>query len=154
MAGEVHEGDSVAARVGDPAHLDPDHGARADDGPGAEPGRQLCETLLVPRHHRPAPMQADDTGRAGEGTEHQDDAAVLSQVGDGLYAAAGAIEVGHLGGAEHGELTVVALRRAVHMALGAERRRGDEEDRLGLEEPPQALVYHVVGTSHGVAAPP
>ncbi len=45
-------------------------------------------------------VRLEELGRPGEGTEHQRDPAVLTQVGRGLVAASRQIEIGHAIGHE------------------------------------------------------
>ncbi len=75
-----------------------------------EPAREFVERRLVAADDQAAAVDANDPRFAFEGTEHEDYAAVLAQVGDGLDAAAGPVEVGDAMWVEYSELAVVALR--------------------------------------------
>ena len=78
------------------------------------------EGRLVARHgHLASAGHAQDARRPVEGAEHERDAAVLAEVGDGLGAAAGEVEVGDGVLVEHPE-AVVALRRQVDVTVVAD----------------------------------
>ena len=138
VALEGHPRHPEAARVGDPVHVHADH--RAAARAVGEAGHQVVEPRGAGQHHLAAAVQAHDVRRALERAEHQADAAVVAQVGDRLRAAAGQVEVRHLVRAEHRERPGQPLRRHVHVALAARRRRADEEHRLRQHERRQALV--------------
>lgn len=78
--------------------------------------------------------EADDAGRAVKGIEHERDAPVLAQMGDGLDAAAGQVLIPDTGGGDDMEGVAHALGRDVHMRLGTQGRGRDPEDFL-LQQP-------------------
>ena len=77
-------------------------------------------------------VEPHDARRSLEGAEHEGDAAVLAEVGDGLDAAAGQVEVGDRRRPEDAE-RVVALGRQVDVAVGAGWGRGHEEQVLAFD---------------------
>lgn len=124
---EVVEGDRVAARIADT--LD----RNVNDGACSGIFRKVWgERFVFGSAFNIAgafSVEAEDLGRAFEGAEHDDDAAVFSEVGDGLGTAAGVVEVGGFERAEHSE-AVSAFGREVDVSFGGERGGSDEEHFL------------------------
>ena len=143
---ELHDRDRVAARVRDALHRDDDHRPGADVG--GEAFEELVEPWVPDGNHLAGPVEAHDPGRAGEGAEHEDDAAVLTQVRDRLDAAPGEVEIGDPMVVQDGERPLIALGRAVDVAVGVKRRRGHEEHRLGLDEAGQPGVDVGIEAAH------
>ncbi len=83
---------------------------------------------------RPRPYRRRIRGGSLEGAEHQGQAAVVAQMGRGLVAAAGAIQVDHRIGVEHAQ-RIEAFWRQVDAPTLSGRR--DEEHVLALHERPQ-----------------
>ncbi|HXR54839.1 MAG TPA: hypothetical protein VN793_07305 [Acidimicrobiales bacterium] len=115
---------------------------------GGEAFQQLVEPWVPDGNHLAGPVEAHDPGRAGEGTEHQDDAAVLTQVRDRLGAASGEVQIGGPMVVQDREGPLIALGRAVDVAVGVKRRRGHEEHRLGLDEAGQPGVDVGIKAAH------
>src|SRR5688572_19632079 len=82
-------------------------------------------------------MQPHDLRRSIERAEHEDDATVLTQVGDRFDAAAGEVEIGNLTRAEDAK-GIESLWRTVDESAGIERRRCHEKHPL-LPEPCRQL---------------
>ena len=95
MTLEGHQGNAVATRVRHPSHVDHDHRAHPDPCSGRKTADQSVEVRVVGEHDPARPMQTHDPWRPREGAEHDDDPAVLPEVGDGLDAAPRLVEVGH-----------------------------------------------------------
>ena len=109
---------------------------------------QLVEFRIVGQHHPAGPVEAHDPWRAREGTEHDDDPAVLPEMSNRLDTASRLVEEGDRALIENSELVAVALGRAVHRALLIERRRRHEEDRLARYPLGQRLVDPVERLRH------
>ncbi len=88
--------------------------------------------------HDSASVQAQDARGAFEGAEQECDPSVLAKMRHRLGTAAGEVEIRDTALIEHAE-RVESLRREVHVAVGRERRRGHEEDRLALDPLPQLV---------------
>lgn len=84
--------------------------------------------------YRTCSKEADDTGRTVKCIEHERNAPVLAQMGDGLDAAAGQVLVPDAGGGDDMEGVAHALGGDVHMRLGTQGRGRDPEDFL-LQQP-------------------
>jgi len=91
---------------------------------------QYSRTLCSPSSSATAAVDAYDAGLFLECAEHKHYSAVLAQMGDCLHASAGPVEVRDAAWVEHGELTVVGLRRAVHEPVARNGRGRDEKDGL------------------------
>lgn len=134
------------------------------DSPWFRYNMSFCTTHRMTRY-RTCAKEADDTGRAVEGIEHECNAAVLAQVGDGLDAATGQVLVPDTSGGDDMEGVAHALGGDVYMRLGTQGRGCDPEDLL-LEQPRDDLgrdgfveFAHVVATAasvpvHGVGGDP
>src|SRR6266511_2290624 len=110
LLGVVVARDRGAARIGDAPDIDHHHGTGT--AVSREPRRQLVPSFRTGQHDPSLPIQAHDPRRTGEGAEHEGDAAVVAQVGDGLGAAAGQVQVG--------DGPLVQDRQGVGVALGRE----------------------------------
>src|SRR5690606_17386275 len=106
--------------------------------------RQLGELVVVHGDEPSGAVQPDDVRGTFEGAEHDGDAAVLTQVRDGLSAAGGEVEVGEGVLVDDRERSVQALRRDVDMPIVTARGGGDEEDPLSLDELTKATVDPLV----------
>ena len=107
----------------------------ADDGPrpGQRRGtvrRQLVEAVVAGQHDLAACRRAAGFGRPSNAQNMSVMRPFSAQVGDGLGAAAGEVEVGDRRAASRTRKRVVALRRQVDVAVVAARRRRHEEHRL------------------------
>src|SRR5947209_7742557 len=91
-------------------------------------------------------MNAKNPRRPLEGTEHEDDAAIVPQMRDGLDAAAGEIEIGN-GQWIDDVQRVEPLGRAVHMPTVA-RSCGCEEEMLALDPGDQIRSDGFVDATH------
>ncbi len=87
-----------------------DDGAHPDAASTRKALRQRSKVTVIGRNHAPPPMNAHNPGWSLEGAEHQHDAPVLPQMGDGLYAAAGLVQVGEAAFVQDHQLLTVALR--------------------------------------------
>ena len=148
VALERHEGNPVPARIGDPAHLGDDDRAHAHARPTREPTGQIGEGGIVGQDGPALPVQSHDAGRSAECAEHHHDPAILTQVGDGLDATPGLVEVGHGALVDDDEFLPIALGRAVHHAFGREWGGRHEEDRLCLEPVGETLIDDLVRPAH------
>jgi len=70
--------------------------------------------------HPPASVEAKDQGRAFEGAKHDRQAAIGAQVGGGLVAAAGLVQIGDGVLAQHPERRAVLGRKIDPPAAAAE----------------------------------
>ena len=77
-------------------------------------------------------VQAQNDGRAVEGAEHDDHAAVFAEVRNRFRAASGQVLIGD-GGRIDDAKGVAAFGRAVDVAVGGQRRGGDKEDVLAFD---------------------
>jgi hypothetical protein len=131
IAFEVEVGDGVSAGAGDAGDLD------VDEGAGAGVWRELLGEFGEPgvgfSDEGAAAVEADDLGRAIEGAEHDDDAAVFLEVRGGFGAAAGVILIDGFHGAEDAE-GIAAFGGEVDVGIGGKGRGADEEDFL-LRDP-------------------
>ena len=101
-------------------------------------------------HDCPAPsVETHDPGRAGEGAEHHDDAPILVQVGDGLDAASGLVEIGHLARAQYDEFvatyrkTALTAYQEVEDSLVSVRRLAEEQAAdAAAAKSAQSAAYH------------
>ncbi len=148
VAAELHHRNAVPARVGDPGDVHHDDRTDADRHVGGKAGGQGREFGIVEKYRPGSTVQTDNAGRSFEGAEHDDYAAVLVHMGDGLGSAAGLIHITDPMAAQHRELTAIALGRAVDVAITREGSRGDEEDRLRCEPLGQPGVDAVIDPSH------
>jgi hypothetical protein len=110
---------------------------------------QVGEPGLVRFDDASVAVKPQDFGCALKGAEQDHDAPVFSQVRDGLNPAAKNVEVGDGFGPEDSE-RVQPFGREVHVAFGGERRGGDEEHRLRLNEPGQDVVEFGVSFRHSL----
>src|ERR1700692_4070272 len=97
--------------------------------------REDGELRLVRLDHAAMSIEAENVGWTLKRAKHQDDSAVLFQVGDGLHSAAVVIQVGD-GGRPENAKCVLPLRRQVDVSVRIERSGGDEENFLRLDETP------------------
>ena len=136
---------TVPAGVRDAIELHTNH------GPDGTRGRKLLaqrrELRIAGLGHRTAPVEPHDLRRTVEGAQHDDDAPVLAQMGDGLRPAADEVEIGDRRGAEDSE-RVEPLRRQVHVPGRANRRGRDEEDVLRCDERAERIVDGRVALAH------
>jgi hypothetical protein len=138
----------VAARIRDPLYVT--HDPRANAHPRRS-GKVLGERGKLQRlsqHAAPASVESHDARRSHEGAEHEHDAAVLSEMSDGLDAAPGLIEKGHAARSTHYEFVTIALWRAVQTPFRGQWRGGHEKHGLAGQPTGQLLGDFVVGFSH------
>src|SRR5258708_13559334 len=97
-------------------------------------------------------MQPDDLGSSSEGAEHEYDATILADMGDGFDSAAGQVHIRNFSRIENSE-GVHALGGAIQQALRGDRGRCNKEhtlltdplDQLRrklLDSPPQDFAYN------------
>ena len=120
-------GDGEAAGAGDAGDMDVDEGAGA--GIRRELFGEFGEAGVGFGDDFAAAVEADDLGRAIEGAEHDDDAAVFLKVCGSFGAAAGIILVDDFHGAEDAE-GIAAFGGEVDVGIGGEGRGADEEHFL------------------------
>jgi hypothetical protein len=137
IAFEVEVGDGVSAGARDAGDLDVDEGAGA--GVRRELFGEFGEAGVGFGDDFAAAVEADDSGRAVKGAEHDDDAAVFLEVRGGFGAAAGVILIDDVHGAEDAE-GIAAFGRDVDVRVVGNGRGADEEDFLGGEPLRQFVV--------------
>ena len=114
----------------------------------AKPARRSAYSGASSGNRAPSAVEAHDLWCAGEGAEHDDDAAILLQVGHGLRAATNQVDVGDRLRIENAEDPGATLRRDIDMPAGVVRRGGHEEHRLLVQPRLDRGVNRVVGASH------
>jgi hypothetical protein len=133
----LQQGNSVPAGIRNAGDL------HQNDGSGSfvlgESSGEIRKFRVAPLDHPSPPVQTDNFWRSLKRAEHQDDSPVLFQMRDRLDPAAGQVQVSD-GIRPQNSKGVESLRRDIHVAAGIERRRSDEEERLGFNEFPDGIV--------------
>ncbi|GEM_PF-558688 len=123
----VIEGDGVAAGAAYPGDLDLNKSAAADLVWKVE--AKMLEAFRTRSVVMANAMKADDARGTLKGAEHDEDAPVFADMGDGLHAAAGEILIDHFHGAGDAQ-GVDAFGRTVYMPLSGEGCRGHKKHLL------------------------
>src|SRR5258708_25184819 len=136
---------TVPAGILDASDLDNNNRAHAIDR--SERTCQRSKLVLLGFNHAAVPVQTIDIGRSLEGAEHQNDSAILLQVGDGLHSAAVEIELSHPGRAENTK-RVEPLGREIDVPVRIQGGRGAKKDLLRFVKTPGNTIDSGSNLSH------
>src|ERR1700744_5010545 len=109
MTLQRHPGYSVTARIRHPPHRNDDDRADSHPRTTGETAGERIEVRVVDQHDPARAVQTQDPRRAREGTEHDDNPAVLPEMSNRLDTAPCLVEEGDRALIENGELAAVAL---------------------------------------------
>jgi hypothetical protein len=99
----------------------------------------LREVGILRLEDAPTAIQAQDVRPTAEPAEHEGESAILAQVGDGLNAAAGVVDVTDYARPEDAE-TVESLGREIDVASGTQRGQPAKRPTMASTSRPSATT--------------
>lgn len=123
----------VPTRSADPSDIDGNDGSNAGFWLHCHRLEQWSKLDVGWYNRTSIPVNTNNLGRTLEGTEHENDSAILTQMSDRFDTAAREIYVSYRARIENPKRTQ-PLRRAIDVSTGIERRRGNEEHGLSRDE--------------------